>query len=371
MEKVPVSLDDRSYDIIIEAGGLPRAGRFIREIAGEKTRKAGIITTRTVAELYLDTVFDSVMGAGFDVTQVVLPDGEEHKTLATWENILTRLIEARFERGSIIVAFGGGVVGDMAGFAAAALYRGVPFIQIPTTIVSQVDSSIGGKVAVNHPLGKNLIGSFHQPRGVWIDPRVLSTLDHREVVSGMGEVVKHAVIRDAQFFSFLETNLESIMHFQAPDTVMERFIAWNCRIKAEVVAADEREGGLRAILNYGHTIGHALETVTGYNRFKHGEAVLLGMMGAGKIARNRGIFRDTDLTRQNTLIRRVGPFRKIEGISTEAVLSAMQLDKKVSGGKIRFVLPTSIGGVDIFSDVTNDEIRRGIEYVFECCREET
>ncbi len=371
MEKVPVSLGDRSYDIIIEAGGLRHAGRFIREAVGEKTRKAGIVTTRTVAELYLDTVFDSIAGAGFEVTPVVLPDGEEHKTLATWEGILTRFIEARFERGSMVVALGGGVVGDMAGFAAATLYRGVPFVQVPTTIVAQVDSSIGGKVAVNHPLGKNLIGSFHQPRGVWIDTRVLSTLERREVVSGMGEVIKHAIIRDPLFFSFLETNLESIMSFRAPDPVMERFIAWNCRIKAAVVSADERESGIRAILNYGHTVGHALETVTGYNRFRHGEAVLLGMVAAGEIARARGVFPETDFERQNALIRRAGLFCEVEGVSPDTVLAAMQLDKKVSGGKVRFVLPKAIGAVDMYSDVTNDEILRGVEFVLDICRVES
>ncbi|MHB9030187.1 MAG: 3-dehydroquinate synthase [Candidatus Latescibacterota bacterium] len=370
MERVPVRLGDRSYDIVIEAGSLRRTGRFVREIFGDKPRKAGIVTTRTVAELYLDTVFDSLAHEGFELTPVVLPDGEEHKTIATWETILTRLIEARFERTSILIALGGGVVGDMAGFAAATLLRGIPFIQVPTTIVAQVDSSVGGKVAVNHALGKNLIGSFHQPRGVWIDTRAIGTLDRREVVSGMGEVIKHAVIRDAMFFSFLETNLESIMRFQAPDPVMEQFIAWNCRIKADVVAADEREKGLRAILNYGHTVGHALETVTGYNRFKHGEAVLLGMMAAGEIARARGLFDSSEFDRQNALIRRAGLLCDVERIEPSELLGAMRLDKKVSGGRIRFVLPAGIGKVEVYDDVRNDEILGGIERMLDFCRVE-
>lgn len=370
MEKVPVCLGDRSYDIVIEAGSLRRSGAFVRDLAGEKTRKAGLVTTRTVAELYMDRVFDSLAGAGFEVTPVVLPDGEEHKTIAAWESILARFIEARFERSSMIVALGGGVVGDVTGFAAASLYRGVPFVQVPTTIVAQVDSSIGGKVAVNHPLGKNLIGSFYQPRGVFVDTRVLQTLDRREVISGMGEVIKHAVIRDEKFFSFLETNLESIMGFKAGDEVMERFIAWNCRIKAEIVADDERESGVRAILNYGHTVGHALETVTGYSRFTHGEAVMLGMVSAGEIARARGLFSGADYNRQTGLLRRAGIHYDIAGIQPRAVFEAMALDKKVSGGTVRFILPSSIGEAGIYADVSGDEIRHGIEHLLDFCKAE-
>jgi 3-dehydroquinate synthase len=321
-----------------------------------------------VAELYLETVFDSLAREGFEVVPVVLPDGEEHKTIATWETILTRLIEARFERSGIVVALGGGVVGDMAGFAAATLLRGISCIQVPTTIVAQVDSSVGGKVAVNHPLGKNLVGSFHQPRGVWIDPRVLGTLDRREVVSGMGEVIKHAVIRDDRFFSFLEENLEAIMDFRAPDSVMESFVAWNCRIKADVVASDEREKGLRAILNYGHTVGHALETASGYHRFRHGEAVMLGMMAAGEIARARGIFDAPALDRQNALIRRTGLLCDMARMDPVHLLDIMRLDKKVSGGRIRFVLPAGIGRVEIYDDVKDDEILRGIGRMLDFCK---
>lgn len=368
METVPVRLGDRSYDIVIEADSLRRTGGFVRQVIGSRARQAAVVTTRTVAELFLDTVFDSVAREGFETLSIVIPDGEEHKTVATWESILTRLIEARFERGCVIVALGGGVVGDMAGFAAAAFLRGVPFVQVPTTIVAQVDSSVGGKVAVNHPLGKNLIGCFHQPRGVWIDPRVLVTLDRREVVSGIGEVIKHAVIRDAAFFSFLEENLEAVMAFRAPDSVMERFVAWNCRIKAEIVSADEREAGIRALLNYGHTVGHALESVTGYTRLKHGEAVLLGMMAAGEIARARGLFGADDLARQNALIARTGVRGDIGGIAPSALLDAMRLDKKVSGGRIRFVLPSGIGAADVHADVSEAEMLGGIGAMLDFCR---
>jgi len=369
METVTVGLGDRSYNILIEAGCLSRTGSFVRGACGVNTRSAAVVTSHTVAGLYLDAVSDSLAEEGFEVTAIVLPDGEEHKTIASWERILTRLIEARFERTSVIVALGGGVTGDIAGFAAAALLRGVPFVQVPTTIVAQVDSSIGGKVAVNHPLGKNLIGSFHQPRGVFIDTRVLRTLDPREVVSGMGEAVKHAVIRDESFFSFLEEHLESIMRFDANDEIMERFIAWNCRIKAGVVAADERESGLRAILNYGHTVGHALETATGYVRFSHGEAVALGMIAAAEIARGRGLLAGRETNRQNALLARVGVNGAVGDIAPDAVLEAMRRDKKVSGGRIRFVLPSRIGAADVYSDVSEEEILRGVEVMGAWCRE--
>jgi 3-dehydroquinate synthase len=363
METVTVGLGERSYDIVIEAGCLGRTGSFVRGVCGGKIRAAAVVTSGTVAGLYLGAVADSLAGEGFTVTTIVLPDGEEHKTIASWERILTRLIEARFERTSTIVALGGGVVGDVAGFAAATLLRGVTFVQVPTTIVAQVDSSIGGKVAVNHPLGKNLIGSFHQPRGVWIDTRVLRTLPHREVVSGMGEAVKHAMIRDELFFSFLEGHLESIMRFDATDGIMERFIAWNCRIKAGVVAADERESGLRAILNYGHTVGHALETATGYSRFTHGEAVALGMIAASEIARARGLLAEQEMNRQNALLARVGVNGAVGDIAPGMVLEAMRRDKKVSGGRIRFVLPSRIGAADIYGDVREEEILHGVEFM--------
>jgi 3-dehydroquinate synthase len=368
MEAVPVRLGDLSYDIIIEAGSLVRTGSFVRSLTGGDTAQAGVVTSETVAGLYLDTVVDSLRREGFSVTQMILPDGEEQKTIATWESILTRLIESRFERKSILVLLGGGVVGDIGGFAAATFLRGIPFIQVPTTIVAQADSSIGGKVAVNHPLGKNLIGCFYQPAGVWIDPLVLRTLNHREVISGMGEVVKHAMIRDAEFFSFLEDQLENIMNFTAPDEIIERLIAWNCRIKAEVVSLDERERGLRAILNYGHTIGHALETSTHYKRFTHGEAILLGMISAAEIARARGLISIDDTTRQNDLLCRIGLNCDLQGISPEGILEAMKVDKKVIGGKIRFILPSRIGSVDIYSDVSENEINQGINYLIKFCR---
>jgi len=368
MQKVPVSFGERSYDILIEGGSLPRVGRFVRDCVGVKSGKVAVVTTETVAGLYLETASSSIADAGFAVTEIVVPDGEEHKTVATWERILTRLIGERFERKSVVVPLGGGVIGDTAGFAAATLLRGVPFVQVPTTIVAQVDSSIGGKVAVNHPLGKNLIGSFQQPRGVWIDTRVLETLERREVVSGMGEAIKHAVIRDETFFAFLEDRLEAIMRFEAPDEVMERFIAWNCRIKASVVSEDERESGVRAILNYGHTVGHALETVTGYGRFTHGEAVILGMVAAGRIAVLKGLMGENDFDRQNALLKRAGIAGDVDGIAVDEVVDAMFRDKKVSSGKIRFILPDGIGAVRIHDDVTGDEMEDGIDFTLAFAR---
>jgi 3-dehydroquinate synthase len=367
METVLVSLGDRSYDIMIESGSLPRTGSFVRSLAGQKTTQAALITTDTVARIYLEPVVNSLEREGFTVTRIVIPDGEEYKTVATWESILTRLIESRFERKSILIPLGGGVVGDVGGFAAASFLRGIPFVQVPTTIVAQVDSSIGGKVAVNHPLGKNLIGSFYQPCGVWIDPLVLRTLNLREVVSGMGEVIKHAMIRDAEFFSFLEEHLDSLMDLSASHELLERFIAWNCRIKADVVASDERERGIRAILNYGHTVGHALETVTHYSRFSHGEAVMYGMVAATGIANVRGLISSVDTARQNDLLLRAGMSCNVRGISPDEILEAMKLDKKVVGGKIRFVLPDRIGNVDVYGDISEREMLNGINYLFEFC----
>ena len=368
METVPVNLDDHSYTITIETGSLSGIGSFVRSLAGGKTAQAAVITSNTVAGLYLDTVADSLIKEGFTVTRIIIPDGEEFKTVATWESILTRLIESRFERKSILVILGGGVVGDIGGFAAATFLRGIQFVQVPTTIVAQVDSSIGGKVAVNHPLGKNLVGCFYQPAGVWIDPLVLRTLNRREVVSGMGEVIKHAMIRDAEFFSFLENGLEAIMNFTAPPELLERFIAWNCSIKADVVAADERENGIRAILNYGHTVGHALEAVTHFSRFKHGEAVMFGMIAAAEISRERGLISSPDTLRQNDLLCRAGLNFDLGDISLKDCIESMKLDKKVIDGKIRFVLPGGIGSVNIYSDVDEREILHGISFLLEFCK---
>ncbi len=365
MQQVTVEFGDRSYKIFIEGGCLPRVGSFVRNCFERSDIKVAIVTTEKVTDLYMNTVFNSLSNEGFALTTVVVPDGEEYKTLETYESIMTKLIEAHFERKSVVIPLGGGVIGDMAGFVAATLLRGVPFVQIPTTLVAQADSSIGGKVAVDHPSGKNLIGSFYQPHGVWIDTRVLATLEHCEVVCGMAEVVKHSVIRDRNFFEFLENNLESIMKFEASDDIMERFIAWNCRIKAAVVSADERESGLRAILNYGHTVGHALETVTGYSHFKHGEAVILGMIAAARIAEQKGILKTEECNRQNKLLERVGINRELDGILPEEVIKAMTLDKKVSGGKIRFVLPDAIGSVKVYDDVNENEIKDGIKYMFD------
>ncbi len=365
MEEVLVDIGGRSYGIHIQAGCLPRLGEFVRAWCGPKGMKAGIVTCETVASLYLAEAVDSLARAGYEVTTITIPDGEEQKNLATYGKILSKFIEARFERSSVVVPLGGGVVGDIAGFAAATLLRGVPLVQAPTTIVSQVDSSIGGKVAVDHPLGKNLIGSFYQPRGVLIDTRLLKTLSHREVVSGMGEAVKHAMIRDRDFFGFLEEYLDLIMSFAASDDIMERFIAWNCRIKAEVVAEDEFETGLRAILNYGHTVGHALETVTGYKRFSHGEAVALGMIAAAGMAVGKGLLAASDRDRQNRLIERVGLNRDLSGITSEGLQDAMKRDKKVTRGRIRFVLPDRIGGARVYDDVTEAEILAGIGDLFE------
>ena len=365
MREIIVELSERSYKIHIENGSLNQTGSFVRNVFGVGNRKIGLVTNETVAPLYLSTVSDTLINAGYEVIEIIIPDGEEYKNLATYEKIITKLIEAKFERASVVIPLGGGVIGDIAGFVSATLLRGIPFIQIPTTILSQIDSSIGGKVAVDHPLGKNLIGSFYQPRGVLIDPEVLRTLNRREVVSGIGEAIKHAIIRDSEFFSFFEENLESIMDLSAPGDVIEEFIAWNCRIKAGVVATDEKERGLRAILNYGHTVGHALEVATGYNVYKHGEAVILGMVAASEIAVKRGILSTKDRNRQNDLLKRTGLKGYIPVFSDNNLNEAMKRDKKVSQGRIKFVLPESIGSAKVYNDISENEIQRGLEFMAE------
>ena len=265
-----------------------------------------LVSDEAVATRYLEPATASLRAAGFQVLEVVYAGGEGMKNLAGAEGILAKMIEAEFDRSAWITALGGGVVGDMAGFVAATYLRGIPYVQVPTTIVAQVDSSIGGKTGVNHALGKNLIGAFHQPRLVLVDTDALRSLPGREAVAGMAEVVKHALIRDEELFSFLEDRLEEVVAMQLDAETLDWLIARNVEIKAAVVSADEREGGLRAILNYGHTIGHAIEAATDYGRYKHGEAVILGLIGAGEIARREGTWTEEERRRQDALLERLG-----------------------------------------------------------------
>jgi len=311
-----------------------------------------------VFDLYGAAARESLAGAGFDVREEVVPDGEASKSVAQLSALWDRFVEHHLERTSPVVALGGGVVGDLAGFAAATFKRGVPFVQCPTTLLAQVDSSVGGKVAIDHPAGKNLIGAFHQPSAVCIDLATLRTLPRRELIAGLAEVIRSGAAFDAALFSFLEGALEQLLALDAE--ALRHAVATCCRIKAEVVAEDEREtGGRRSLLNLGHTFGHALETLTGYTAYRHGEAVGWGIARAARVALKLGICSPEDAARQEALLRRAG--LPVDDLSpdAEAMIKAMAHDKKAAGGKVRFVLTEKIGGANLYEGIPV-EILQGV-----------
>lgn len=340
---VTVELGARSYPIIIKEGVLPSVGRRLTRL-GFKGR-AAVVTNPLVARLYGKTVMASLKTARLDAVMITLPDGEGYKTLDVASQVYDGLIGHRMERTSPVVALGGGVIGDMAGFAAATYLRGVPYIQVPTTLLAQVDSSVGGKTGVNHPMGKNLIGAFYQPSAVFIDPKVLKTLDARQLRAGIAEVVKYGVIVDERLFAFLEANAGGIL---GNGRALARAIERSCRIKAGVVSEDEREGGIRAILNFGHTFGHAIEAASGYGHYLHGEAIAIGMCLAAELSVSLGLCDPQAAVRIRNLTLAFGlPTEPPPDIPAKEIVSAMRLDKKVKSGAIRFILPTGIGGVII------------------------
>jgi len=364
MEIVRVALDERSYDIVIGHGCLKDLGALYIERGLGKS--AAIVTNPTVAALYLDEVKHSLEAVGVSVVVITVPDGEAYKTIETAGQIYGDLIAAGIDRKACIVTLGGGVVGDMAGFVAATYLRGIDFVQVPTTLEAQVDASVGGKTAVDHALGKNMIGAFHQPRMVLMDTATLKTLPEREVRAGLAEVVKHGLIRDLALVEFLEQHIEEAATLTLPAEQLNWLVSQQCRIKAGVVSEDETEKGVREILNYGHTIGHALEVVTDYTYYKHGEAVVLGMLAAGKIALDKGMWSASEFDRQNVLLARLGICGGAENLAVEEILKKMSHDKKVRDGVIRFVLPESIGQIVACDDVTKDEMIQGILFMQKC-----
>lgn len=368
MKTVTVDLGERSYPIYVEDGCLTNIGEFLaKHYSGKRT---ALITDSIVKNYYASPVEKSLKDSGFEVTLVEMPPGEPFKTLSVLESVFDRLIEQRFSRDTVIISLGGGVVGDLAGFAASALLRGVKFVQIPTTIIAQTDSSVGGKVAVNHRLGKNLIGAFYQPLFVFIDPAVLKTLPPREVNAGMSEVIKYGAIKDEAFFTFIEENCESLKNLQDIEKI-EKAVIRSCEIKAEVVAIDEKESGLRRILNFGHTIGHAIENITGYKVYLHGEAVALGMIAAGWISAELGMLDKDKFERLEKVIRKIDIPNLI--ISDTArnkktdtrLLEAVARDKKVKEGKVNFVLLNDIGKTVIRNDVPDELIIEAFNYLTE------
>jgi 3-dehydroquinate synthase len=337
MRTLHVDLGDRSYPIYIGPRLIGDAELYRRHIVG---RQVMVVSNETVAPLYLEPVVGAL--AGYQVESVILPDGEVYKTLDVLNQIFDALLTHRFDRRCTLLALGGGVVGDMAGFAAACYQRGVSFVQVPTTLLAQVDSSVGGKTGVNHPLGKNMIGAFHQPLCVVADTETLRTLPDRELSAGLAEVIKYGLIDDPELFTWLEGNMGDLRARDA--AALAHAIERSCRDKALVVAADEREAGRRALLNLGHTFGHAIETGVGYGEWLHGEAVGAGLCMAADLSRRLGWITDTELTRIVDLVRAAGlPAAPPRGIATERFLELMAVDKKVLDGRLRLVLLEGIG----------------------------
>ena len=358
MERLTVDMGERSYEILIGFADLDRLGASLRGLnLGDRLC---LVTNTTVGRLYGGRVKSVLEESASTVSYYEVPDGEEYKTLQSAAIIYDYMVNSGMERNSAVVALGGGVVGDLAGFVAATYMRGVPLIQVPTTLLAQVDSSVGGKVAVNHPRGKNLIGCFYQPRLVFADLQMLGTLPEREIRAGMAEVIKYGVIWDSSFFAFLEQHLDRILRLE-PDVLMEG-VRRSCAIKAEIVSGDEREQGLRAVLNFGHTIGHALESLTDYQVYRHGEAIAVGMAAAASLAVNRGLLNVADRERLVSVLRRTGLPVSFPH-SVQDLLGLLPHDKKALSGKPHFILPLEIGLVEVCSNLDDEEIRAAL---FEC-----
>jgi 3-dehydroquinate synthase len=344
-ERLDVALGSRSYPIHIGAGLLARADELLPGLRG----RVVVVSNATVAALHLAPLRAALARAAARVDTILVPDGEAHKNAATLQDVLTRLLELGADRSTTLVALGGGVVGDLAGFAAAIYQRGIAFVQVPTTLLAQVDSSVGGKTGINHPLGKNMIGAFHQPAAVLIDTDCLRTLPARELAAGLAEVVKYGAIRDESFFAWLEANAAALRAADA--SALAHAIHDSCRIKAQIVAADERETGERALLNFGHTFGHAIETATGYGTWLHGEAVGAGMVLAARLSERVLSLPRADTTRLAELLRRLDVPVAPPPLALARWLELMQRDKKVQDGRLRLILLEALGRAQVVGDV--------------------
>jgi 3-dehydroquinate synthase len=354
MNTLTVELGSRSYPILIGAGLLSRADLLARHIPG---RDILLVSNTIVGPLYAEILRKGL--GDRRVVEATLPDGESHKTLATFSRILDVLVANRFARDCTVVALGGGVVGDMAGFAAASYQRGVAYVQVPTTLLAQVDSSVGGKTGVNHPGGKNLIGAFHQPSAVVADTDTLKTLPPRELRAGLAEVIKYGLICDEPLFAWLEANIEKLLAHDAE--ALTHVIRRSCEIKAEIVGRDEREQGDRALLNLGHTFGHALESVTAYRKWLHGEAVGAGLLMAATMSSESGLMPAANVERLRKLLVRTGLPTEARDLRVDDVLEHMRIDKKVKSGRIRLVLMRGIGGSFVTAEYPDAALRRTLE----------
>lgn len=337
MDELRVELGERAYPIVVGPGLIDDAARLRASIPAG----AAIVTSERIAPLYLGRITAALRGAGVPTIEVVLPDGESAKTAATLEMVYSVMLEKRCDRKTTLVALGGGVVGDLTGFAAATYQRGVPYVQVPTTLLAQVDSSVGGKTAINHPLGKNMIGAFHQPNLVLIDTATLASLPEREYRSGLAEVIKYGLIDDLEFLAWLEGHLDALLARDAQ--ALTHAILRSCSIKARIVAADERESGMRAWLNFGHTFGHAIEAGLGYGEWLHGEAVAAGMVAAADLSARLGYIGTADVERVVRLIARAGLPVAAPNFGPDRYLDLMRGDKKSEAGAIRYVLLTRLG----------------------------
>jgi 3-dehydroquinate synthase len=357
MSTLPVALGERSYDIHVAPGLIAQAGTLLSPLLPQP--RVVIVTNPVVAAHWLSPLRASLSAAGIDSDTIVVPDGEASKSWPTLQDVLTRLLESRAERTTTLISLGGGVVGDIGGFAAAIYQRGMPFVQVPTTLLAQVDSSVGGKTGINHPLGKNMIGAFHQPRAVVIDTDCLRTLPDRELSAGLAEVIKTAAIRSPGFFEWLEANLARLVA-REPDALVHA-VAKCCAIKAAIVTADEREAGERALLNFGHTFGHAIEAGVGYGEWLHGEAVAAGMMCAARLSERLGWLAGADVARLGMLLERAALPVEAPPLGAERYLALMSRDKKVVAGSLRFVLLRGIGHAVIASDVPAADVRAALD----------
>jgi 3-dehydroquinate synthase len=358
MQTLTVALDSRAYPIHIGKGLLQKPELILPHL---KRKQVAIVTNTTVAPLYLEKLAKPLRDAGVSVIEIILPDGEAYKNSETLNLIYDGLLQNRCERSTTLIALGGGVIGDLTGYAAATYLRGVPFIQIPTTLLSQVDSSVGGKTGINHPLGKNMIGAFYQPKVVLADIDTLQTLPKRELSAGVAEVIKYGLIRDADFFEWLEVNIAKLMALD--ETVITYAIYRSCKNKAEVVAADEHETGERALLNLGHTFGHAIENAMGYGVWLHGEAVAAGTMLAADLSQRMGWLNAEEIARMHALLTASSLPLRAPNLGVDKYLGLMQSDKKVADGKIRLVLQQGIGKAVITSEYDANKLKQTLEAI--------
>ncbi len=359
--RIRVSLSTNPYEIVIGNTILKNIGDELARIGFREGLKILVVSNKEVSDHYGEKVIKSLIQNKYKPTLLILKAGEEQKNQTSIEIIHNAAYEARLERGSLMIALGGGVVGDMTGFAAATWLRGVHVVQIPTTLLAMVDASIGGKTGINHAKGKNLIGAFHQPKLVLIDPKTLVTLPSREFKAGMAEIIKYGVISDLELFELLESQDFISELSKIDEKILLKIIERSAKSKAKIVIKDEKESGIRAILNYGHTFGHVVENLCGYGKWLHGEAVAIGMIAVGQLAVQRGLWTAFDAKRQKELIEKAGLPSKWPGLELKNVINSLQGDKKVKDGKVSFVMPTKIGGVKLYNNISNKEIQECLE----------